>query len=84
MQAVLPAAARNVLKAGEQLATGEVATRRGDAVVEDIGVAQILLQFGGFANAELIQQYDVRNYSAKQILRTLTETVPLTNRQCAK
>ena len=66
-QAILPAAARNMLKAGEQFATGEVSTRRGDAVVEDIGVAQILLQFGGFANAELIKQYDYNKNERRKV-----------------
>ena len=58
VEAVLPAALRNVVKGGKQIATGEVSTRRGDAVVEDIGVGQILGQFAGFANEDLIQQYD--------------------------
>ena len=66
-QAVLPAAARNMLKAGEQFSTGEVSTRRGDAVVEDIGIAQILLQFGGFANAELIKQYDYNKNERRKV-----------------
>ena len=67
VQAVLPAAARNVLKSGEQFSTGEVSTRRGDAVVEDIGVTQILLQFGGFANAELIKQYDYNKNERRKV-----------------
>jgi hypothetical protein len=58
VKSMLPAALRNVIKGGEQLATGEVRTRRGDAVVEDIGIAQILMQIGGFANNELNKQYD--------------------------
>ena len=58
-KAIAPAAVRNVLKGGEQLATGEVRTRRGDAVVEDIGIAQILAQAGGFANADVNRQYDI-------------------------
>ena len=58
VKSVVPAALRNVIKGGEQLATGEVATRRGDAVVEDIGISQILLQIAGFANNELNKQYD--------------------------
>ena len=59
VEAVAPAAVRNVLKGGQQLSSGEVATRRGNAVVEDIGLGQILAQFGGFANADVIRQYDI-------------------------
>jgi hypothetical protein len=59
VKAIAPAAVRNVLKSGEQIATGEVRTRRGDAVVEDIGIAQILAQAGGFANADVNRQYDI-------------------------
>jgi len=58
-KAVAPAAVRNLIKSGEQLATGEVQTRRGDAVVEDVGIAQILAQAGGFANADVNRQYDI-------------------------
>ncbi len=58
-EAILPAAARNIIKGGKQAATGEVETRRGDAVVEDIGAMQILGQFAGFANADVIKTYEV-------------------------
>jgi len=59
VEAMAPAAVRNVIKGGKQLATGEVTTRRGNAVVEDIGIAQVLGQFAGFANADLIKQYEI-------------------------
>ena len=59
VEAILPSAVRNVVKGGKQLVTGEVTTRRGNAVVEDIGIAQILGQFAGFANADLINQYEI-------------------------
>tara|TARA_R110000796_G_scaffold162799_1_gene279742 strand:+ start:45 stop:3098 length:3054 start_codon:yes stop_codon:yes gene_type:complete len=59
VEAILPSAARNVVKGGKQIITGEVTTRRGNAVVEDIGIAQILGQFAGFANADLIKQYEI-------------------------
>lgn len=66
-EAILPAAFRNVIKGGKQLYTGDIKTRRGDAVIEDIGLAQILMQFGGFGNAELAKQYTInRNERGKQ------------------
>ena len=66
-EAILPAAFRNVIKGGKQLYTGDVKTRRGDAVIEDIGLAQILMQIGGFGNAELARQYTInRNERGKQ------------------
>ena len=58
-EAILPAAARNIIKGGKQITTGEIETRRGDAVVEDIGVMQVLGQFAGFANADVIKTYEV-------------------------
>jgi hypothetical protein len=67
-QAILPSAARNVLKAGQQLATGEVTTRRGNAVVEDIGIGQILGQFGGFANADVIRTYEINKNEQRKKL----------------
>ena len=53
-----PAAVRNVIKGYKQATTGEVTTRRGDAVVEDITLMQALLQTAGFTNADLVAQYD--------------------------
>jgi hypothetical protein len=67
-QAILPSAVRNVLKAGQQLATGEVTTRRGNAVVEDIGIGQILGQFGGFANADVIRTYEINKNEQRKKL----------------
>jgi hypothetical protein len=75
IEAISPAAVRNVLKGGQQLYTGEVATRRGNAVVEDIGLGQILAQFGGFANADVIRQYDInKNERRKDTYLTTTRT----------
>ena len=75
IEAISPAAVRNVLKGGKQFFTGEVATRRGDAVVEDIGLGQILAQFGGFANADVIRQYDInKNERRKDTYLTTTRT----------
>jgi hypothetical protein len=75
VEAVAPAAVRNVLKGGQQLSSGEVATRRGNAVVEDIGLGQILAQFGGFANADVIRQYDInKNERRKDTYLTTTRT----------
>jgi len=59
VEAILPSALRNVVKGGRQIVTGEVTTRRGNAVIEDIGIAQILGQFAGFANADLVNQYEI-------------------------
>jgi hypothetical protein len=74
-EAILPAAFRNVLKSGKQFFTGEVATRRGDAVVEDIGLGQILGQLAGFANADVIRQYDInKNERRKDTYLTTTRT----------
>jgi hypothetical protein len=67
IEAISPAAVRNVLKGGKQFFTGEVATRRGDAVVEDIGLGQILGQLAGFANADVIRQYDIIKTSGVKI-----------------
>ena len=67
VEAILPAALRNVVKGGKQITTGEVATRRGDAVVEDIGVGQILGQFAGFANEDLIRQYDINKNERRKV-----------------
>ena len=56
---LLPAAFKSVYKGGEQLVTGVgKTTRRGDAIVEDVGLFQIALQFAGFTNADLVAQYD--------------------------
>ena len=74
-EAILPAAFRNVLKSGKQFFTGEVATRRGDAVVEDIGLGQILGQLAGFANADVIRQYAInKNERRKDTYLTTTRT----------
>lgn len=72
VEAIAPSSIRNVIKGGKQLVTGEVTTRRGDAVIEDIGVGQILAQFGGFANADLIKQYEINKNETrkKDYLRT--------------
>jgi hypothetical protein len=78
IEAISPAAVRNVLKSGKQFFTGEVATRRGNAVVEDIGLGQILAQFGGFANADVIRQYDInKNERRKDTYLTTTRTLLL-------
>jgi hypothetical protein len=71
-EAILPAAARNIIKGGKQAATGEVETRRGDAVVEDIGVMQVLGQFAGFANADVIKTYEINKNERRKdtFLRT--------------
>ena len=58
VQAITPAAVRNLIKGVDQGITGEVTTRRGDAVVEDITLMQALLQTAGFTNADLVAQYD--------------------------
>jgi hypothetical protein len=77
-EAILPAAFRNVLKGVQQLYTGEVATRRGNAVVEDIGLGQILAQFAGFANADVIRQYAInKNERRKDTYLTTTRTLLL-------
>jgi hypothetical protein len=77
-EAILPAALRNVLKGVQQLYTGEVATRRGNAVVEDIGLGQILAQFAGFANADVIRQYAInKNERRKDTYLTTTRTLLL-------
>jgi hypothetical protein len=74
-EAILPAALRNVLKGGKQFFTGEVATRRGNAVVEDIGLGQILGQLAGFANADVIRQYTInKNERRKYTHFTTTRT----------
>jgi hypothetical protein len=74
-EAILPAAFRNVLKSGKQFFTGEVATRRGNAVVEDIGLGQILGQLAGFANADVIRQYAInKNERRKDTYLTTTRT----------
>jgi hypothetical protein len=74
-EAILPAAFRNVLKSGKQFFTGEVATRRGNAVVEDIGLGQILGQLAGFANADVIRQYAInKNERRKYTHFTTTRT----------
>jgi hypothetical protein len=78
IEAISPAAVRNVLKSGKQFFTGEVATRRGNAVVEDIGLGQILAQFAGFANADVIRQYDInKNERRKDTYLTTTRTLLL-------
>jgi hypothetical protein len=71
-EAILPAAARNIIKGGKQVATGEIETRRGDAVVEDIGVMQVLGQFAGFANADVIKTYEINKNERRKdtFLRT--------------
>jgi hypothetical protein len=75
IEAISPAAVRNVLKGGKQFFTGEVATRRGDAVVEDIGLGQILGQLAGFANADVIRQYDInKNERRKDTYLKTTRT----------
>jgi hypothetical protein len=75
IEAISPAAVRNVLKGGKQFFTGEVATRRGNAVVEDIGLGQILGQLAGFANADVIRQYDInKNERRKDTYLTTTRT----------
>ena len=62
-----PSALKNVFKSVEQASSGEVTTRRGDAVTEDIGISQILLQFGGFANADVKRTYEInKNERDKQ------------------
>ena len=58
VQAITPAAVRNIIKGVEQGITGEVTTRRGDAVVEDINLMQAIFQGAGFTNADLVAQYD--------------------------
>ena len=58
VQAITPAAVRNIIKGVEQGTTGEVTTRRGDAVVEDINLMQAIFQGAGFTNADLVAQYD--------------------------
>jgi hypothetical protein len=58
VQAITPAAVRNIIKGIDQGITGEVTTRRGDAVVEDISFMQAFLQGVGFTNADLVAQYD--------------------------
>jgi hypothetical protein len=58
LERMAPAAVRNVIKGYKQATTGEVTTRRGDAVVEDINLMQALLQTAGFTNADLVAQYD--------------------------
>jgi hypothetical protein len=74
-EAILPAAFRNVLKSGKQFFTGEVATRRGNAVVEDIGLGQILGQLAGFANADVIRQYAInKNERRKDTYLKTTRT----------
>jgi hypothetical protein len=75
IEAISPAAVRNVLKGGKQFFTGEVATRRGNAVVEDIGLGQILGQLAGFANADVIRQYDInKNERRKDTYLKTTRT----------
>ena len=58
VQAITPAAVRNIIKGIDQGITGEVTTRRGDAVVEDISLMQAIFQGAGFTNADLVAQYD--------------------------
>ena len=58
VQAITPAAVRNIIKGVKQGITGEVTTRRGDAVVEDISLMQAIFQGAGFTNADLVAQYD--------------------------
>ena len=58
VQAITPAAVRNIIKGIDQGLTGEVTTRRGDAVVEDISLMQAIFQGVGFTNADLVAQYD--------------------------
>mgnify|MGYP006142999579 CR=1 FL=1 len=45
-EAVMPAAVRNVMKGGRYATEGAL-TRRGDAISEDIGLFQTIMQFGG-------------------------------------
>ncbi len=77
VEAVSPAAVRNVIKGGKQLYTGDITTRRGDAVVEDIGLGQILAQFGGFANADLIKQYQINKNERRKSTYLKTERTRL-------
>jgi len=76
-EAILPAAARNIIKGGKQIATGEVETRRGDAVVEDIGVMQVLGQFAGFANADVIKTYEINKNERRKDTFLKTERTRL-------
>ena len=73
-QAIAPASLRNIMKSVEQVYTGEAKiTRRGDAVVEDLGVFQTIAQFGGFSNADLIRQYEI-NKNERRKSGYLSET----------
>mgnify|MGYP003114702633 CR=1 FL=1 len=55
-EAVMPAAIRNVMKAGRYSVDG-AETRRGDAITEDLGITQLLLQSTGLAPTAIVQQH---------------------------
>jgi hypothetical protein len=70
-EAMMPAAARNVLKS-IRFSTEGARTLRGDPIVDDIGPYGALTQFMGFAPAEYIRQLE-QNANLKRIDRVTNE-----------
>lgn len=63
VEATLPKAMKDVLKAGRYSTEG-VNTLRGDPLIEDLGVWQTLMQLNGFTPAQVADRYD-RNRALK-------------------
>lgn len=63
VETTLPKSLKDILKAG-RYATQGVNSYRGDPLVEDLNVSQLLLQLAGFTPAEVARQYD-RNSALK-------------------
>ena len=64
-EAVMPAAVRNVMKGGRYATEGAL-TRRGDAISEDIGLFQTIMQFGGAQPTVISDQHRInRNNRGK-------------------
>ena len=65
-EAVMPAAVRNVMKGGRYATEGAL-TRRGDAISEDIGLFQTIMQFGGAQPTVISDQHRMnRNNRGKE------------------
>lgn len=73
METLLPAFARSILRAGRYGATGEAQTMRGDAIVDDIGVADVIGQAIGFAPAKYVYQLEM-NSQYKRMDRAIADT----------
>ena len=71
-EAIMPAFARNLSKSVRYGIDGEATTRRGDPIISDIGAADVIGQFLGFAPTRYTQQLEM-NSQYKRMDKAIAE-----------